>query len=51
MHHVKHVKKGKTTGLTQLMRKLNRKQLPVCRKCHMKIHKGNYDGIGLKDLA
>jgi len=53
MHHVKHIKKsGKTTkGFTKLMAKLNRKQIPVCIKCHVKIHNGTYDGIGLKDLV
>ena len=50
MHHVKHIKKGKQEGFGQIMRQLNRKQIPVCRDCHMKIHLGKYDGISLKKL-
>lgn len=50
MHHVKHIRKEgiKTTGFTQLMSRLNRKQVPVCRQCHIKIHRGQYNGITLK---
>jgi len=51
MHHVKHIRKGNVTGFTKIMSQLNRKQIPVCRKCHMNIHNGRYDGISLKDLA
>lgn len=50
MHHVKHIKKGKVKGFTQIMKQLNRKQIPVCKKCHMNIHSGRYDGIALKKL-
>lgn len=32
------------------MQQLNRKTLPVCHNCHMKIHKGLYDGNSLKEL-
>uniref|UniRef100_UPI0023F1FF6A reverse transcriptase n=1 Tax=Cyathus jiayuguanensis TaxID=380660 RepID=UPI0023F1FF6A len=52
MHHTKHIKKSKVpslgSGFTQLMRQLNRKQIPVCKSCHDKIHAGKYDGISLK---
>lgn len=44
MHHVKHLRKSKANGLTKLMVQLNRKQIPVCRTCHLKIHQGKYDG-------
>jgi len=47
MHHVKHIRKGEVKGFTQIMKQLNRKQIPVCRPCHMKIHSGKYDGIAL----
>jgi group II intron reverse transcriptase/maturase len=52
MHHVKHIRKSGTnmTGFTNLMSKLNRKQIPVCRPCHRKIHNGEYNGISLKEL-
>jgi hypothetical protein len=29
---------------------VRRKQIPVCRTCHRKIHGGEYDGVRLKDL-
>jgi hypothetical protein len=52
MHHVKHVKKQgeRYGGFHKQMALLNRKQIPLCRKCHMKVHHGLYDGISLKDL-
>jgi group II intron reverse transcriptase/maturase len=54
MHHVRHIRKmglRKPTGFQAVMRALNRKQIPVCKACHRKIHKGEYDGIALHDLA
>ena len=50
MHHVKHIRKGKVTGFTQIMKQLNRKQIPVCYSCHLKIHAGTYDGVALNKL-
>lgn len=52
MHHVRHIKKigQKVTGFKRVMQALNRKQIPVCRQCHLDIHQGRYDGIRLKDL-
>jgi len=52
MHHVKHIRKGdiKYSGSTSLMSKFNRRQIPVCKNCHKKIHSGLYNGLGLKDL-
>jgi hypothetical protein len=49
MHHVKALK-GKTRGFMDIMRAMNRKQIPVCKSCHVKIHGGNYSGISLKNL-
>jgi group II intron reverse transcriptase/maturase len=53
MHHVRHIRKvgEKVVGFTKLMAKLNRKQIPACEPCHHRIHKGEYDGIKLGDLA
>lgn len=54
MHHVRHIRKmgdRKPTGFRAVMRALNRKQIPVCSTCHRKLHNGEYDGIGLTDLA
>jgi hypothetical protein len=54
MHHVRHVRKGLISrgsqGFTRVMAILNRKQVPVCTSCHSKIHRGEYDGLSLKDL-
>lgn len=52
-HHVRHIRKGnKSTNktFTNLMSKLNRKQIPVCHSCHMKIHNGSYNGVSLRQL-
>lgn len=54
MHHVRHIRKMDGTapkGFTRVMQALNRKQVPVCKTCHEKIHRGQYDGLSLKDLA
>jgi group II intron reverse transcriptase/maturase len=54
MHHVKALRKGgvdlKDNYMLAMMQRINRKQICVCRKCHMKIHTGKYDGISLKYL-
>ena len=53
MHHVRHIRKmgQKVIGFNRVMRTLNRKQIPVCKSCHRKIHRGEYDGISLSELA
>ena len=53
MHHVKHIKRRgvKYVGFDKLMGRINRKQIPVCHKCHVSIHNGSYDGLDLKRLA
>lgn len=50
MHHIKHIRKGKVVGFSQIMKNLGRKRIPVCRNCHQRIHKGKYDGLKLTDL-
>ena len=49
-HHVKHILKGKVSGFLQIMNQQNRKQIPCCRPCHIKIHKGLYDNLPLDQL-
>jgi len=46
MHHIKHVRKGgnRNSGFKGENALFKRKQVPVCRLCHIKIHKGEYDG-------
>jgi hypothetical protein len=46
MHHVKHIRKGdQAQGFARVMSQLNRKQIPVCRECHLKIHNGTIANI------
>lgn len=53
MHHVRHIRKTgkKYFGFHKVMGYINRKQIPVCHKCHWKIHNGEYDGENLGQLA
>jgi hypothetical protein len=54
MHHVRHIRKmdgGEPKGFTRVLAALNRKQVPVCKACHERIHRGEYDGLSPKDLA
>jgi len=54
MHHVRHIRKTggkKPVGVNAILQLMNRKQIPVCKTCHQKIHRGDYDGLGLSDLA
>jgi len=51
IHHIKHIqKKKKEQNFAKLMSHLNRKQIPVCKPCHLSIHKGLYNGLKLSDL-
>ncbi|CAK2186220.1 putative nicotine oxidoreductase [Vibrio crassostreae] len=52
MHHVKHIKKmgQKVKGFTKVHAMINRKQIPVCKDCHIKIHNGKYDGMKLSEF-
>jgi len=51
MHHIKHLKdtKDKST-LVKILSKMNRRMIPLCRDCHVKVHTGKYDGMSLKEL-
>lgn len=58
MHHIKAVRKSPYSNLPQhkpyvkMMALRNRKQIPVCRNCHMNvIHKGTYFGANLRSLC
>lgn len=54
MHHIRHIRKvggKKPTGFNVILQALNRKQIPVCRSCHQRIHRGEYDQMRLSDLA
>ena len=58
MHYIKHVRKNKYSDIDkqktweQVMVLRNRKQIPVCRNCHMNIiHKGSYGGSALHTMS
>lgn len=48
-HHIKSVKK-RNSKIIDFNAILSRKQIPVCRYCHKKIHAGKYDGVKLSSL-
>lgn len=52
LHHVKAIRGyGALKGnITKIMAADNRRQLPVCRMCHMDIHNGLYDDAKLSDV-
>jgi group II intron reverse transcriptase/maturase len=52
MHHVRHIRKRgeNVQGFTLYMAAINRKQIPVCHKCHQDIHNGKYDGARLAEI-
>lgn len=52
MHHVNSLKsiKDKNPTFNLILKQLNRKQIPICQPCHVKITHGKYDGKSLKDL-
>jgi hypothetical protein len=50
VHQLKHLKKTNTNKvdyMTNLMIRMNRKQILLCKSCHNKIHQGKYFGSGL----
>jgi len=54
MHHVRHIRKmtdRQAKGFTRVLIMLNRKQIPVCTRCHRLVHAGEYDGLSLRDLT
>lgn len=54
MHHVKALHKDgvplEDKYMIALMQRMNRKQICVCKNCHLSIHNGIYDGISLKSF-
>lgn len=50
MHHVKAIRKGKTTGFGQVMKQLNRTMIPLCRTHHTEVEHGKYDSTKIEDL-
>lgn len=50
VHHVRSLRKKPKKGdfLQDMMAKMNRKQVPLCQKCHADVHAGRYDGKSFK---
>lgn len=50
MHHIKHIKtlNVKLNGFSEMMARLNRKQVPLCKPCHKRVHDGSYIGMSLR---
>lgn len=45
IHHVRKLQSGKSKDfLMHLQQRMNRKQIPLCKSCHIKVHRGVYDG-------
>jgi hypothetical protein len=48
MHHRKHLRNKKTDNtLKGIKVNLSRKQIPLCKDCHRKVHNGTYGGPGI----
>jgi len=48
MHHRRPLKSSITDNtLKGIIKNLSRKQIPLCKKCHFKVHKGSYNGPGI----
>jgi hypothetical protein len=50
MHHVKHIKtiNPRLSPFDHLLARINRKQVPLCKSCHLKVHLGTYNGRPLR---
>ena len=35
----------------QLLYQMNRKQVPLCKSCHLQVHSGRYDGKSFKSKS
>lgn len=45
MHHKRQLKSSVTDNTFKgIIKNLTRKQIPLCRECHLKVHPGLYDG-------
>jgi hypothetical protein len=48
MHHRRPLKSAVTDNtLKGIVKNLTRKQIPLCRLCHLKVHAGSYNGPGI----
>jgi hypothetical protein len=48
MHHRRPLKSSITDNTFKgIVKNFTRKQIPLCRSCHVKVHSGSYDGPGI----
>jgi len=48
MHHRRPLKSSVTDNtLKGIKKNLTRKQIPLCKECHLKVHNGSYNGSGI----
>jgi len=48
MHHRRSLKASVTDNtLKGIVKNLTRKQIPLCKECHFKVHAGSYSGPGI----
>lgn len=51
IHHIKRLKDTKDkSAMSKIMSKINRKAIPLLRRCHDDVHAGRYSGQSLKRL-
>lgn len=52
MHHLRHIRTINVTlnPFDKMLARINRKQVPLCRSCHLDVHAGRYHGKSLKHL-
>nr|ATI20252.1 group II intron reverse transcriptase/maturase [Juglanconis oblonga] len=50
MHHLRHIRtiNVKLSPFDKMMARINRKQVPLCRSCHIDVHTGKYQGKSLR---
>lgn len=50
VHHVRSLRKTPRKGnfLDDMMSKMNRKQVPLCKSCHLRVHSGRWNGKSFK---
>jgi predicted HNH restriction endonuclease len=50
MHHIKHIKtiNLKLSPFDKMAARVNRKQIPLCRTCHLQVHRGKHQGMSLQ---
>ena len=52
MHHIRRLRAGTTKGsFKDTLANQTRKQVPLCRPCHLAVHRGEYSGRALRELT